>query len=93
VHLFTVPHYRDRATFMRVEVVDPDDPSSDKYLTEKEYHGDANSEEGRALSYRSYGTDLDDGLAALGFAVDYTKDDFPEQGIRNTELFYCRLPS
>ena len=33
---------------------------------EKEYHGDANSEEGRALAYRSYGTDLDDKLATLG---------------------------
>jgi SAM-dependent methyltransferase len=91
VYLFTVPHFRDRTTLTRVEIVDPADPSSDRYLTEKEYHGDANSEDGRALSYRSYGTDLDDTLAALGFAVDYTKDDVPEQGIRNTELFYCRL--
>ena len=89
VHLFTVPHFRDRPTFTRVEVVDPDDPSSDRYLTEKEYHGDANSEEGRALSYRSYGTDLDGKLEALGFSVDYTMDDLPELGVRNTELFYC----
>ncbi len=92
-YLFTVPHFRDRTTLTRVEVVDPADPSSDRYLTEKEYHGDANSEEGRALSYRSYGTDLDETLAAMGFAVDYTRDDFPEQGIRNTELFYCRVSS
>jgi polysaccharide pyruvyl transferase CsaB len=91
LHIFTVPHFRDRLTVARVEVVDPADPSSDRYLMEKEYHGDANSEEGRALAYRSYGTDLDDKLATLGFTVDYTKDDFPEQGIRNTELFYCRL--
>ncbi len=90
VHLFTVPHFRDRTTFTRVEVVDPGDPSKDRYLTEKEYHGDANSEEGRALSYRSYGIDLDDKLATLDFAVDYTKDEFPELGIRNTELFTCR---
>ena len=93
VHLFTVPHFRDRSTLTRVEVVDPADPSSDRYLTEKEYHGDANSEEGRALSYRSYGIDLDDRLATLDFAVDYTMDEFPEKGIRNTELFYCRLAS
>jgi polysaccharide pyruvyl transferase CsaB len=93
VHLFTVPHFRDRTTFTRVEVVDPEDPSSDRYLTEKEYHGDANSEGGRALSYRSYGIDLDDRLATLDFTVDYTMDEFPEQGIRNTELFYCRLAS
>jgi polysaccharide pyruvyl transferase CsaB len=89
-HLFTVPHFRDRTTFTRVEVVDPDDPSQDRYLTEREYHGDANSEEGRSLSYRSYGTDLDEKLEALGLKVDYTKDDFPELGIRNTELFSCR---
>jgi SAM-dependent methyltransferase len=91
-YLFTVPHFRDRPTLTRVEVADPDDPSSDRYLTEKEYHGDANAEEGRALSYRSYGTDLDEMLAGLGFRVEYAKDDFPELGIRNTELFYCRLP-
>ncbi len=91
VHLFTVPHFRDRTTFTRVEVVDPEDPSSDRFLTEKEYHGDANSEGGRALSYRSYGIDLDDRLATLDFTVDYTMDEFPEMGIRNTELFYCRL--
>jgi SAM-dependent methyltransferase len=93
LHVFTVPHFRDRLTVDRVEVVDPADPSSDRFPMEKEYHGDANSEEGRALAYRSYGTDLDDKLATLGFTVDYTKDDFPELGIRSTELFYCRLPT
>jgi hypothetical protein len=92
IHIFTVPHFRDRMTIHRVEVVNPEDPSSDRYPMDKEFHGDANSEEGRALSYRSYGTDLDDKLATLGFTVEYTMDDFPEQGIRNTELFYCRLP-
>jgi SAM-dependent methyltransferase len=92
VYLFTVPHFRDREdTFYRVAVLDPYDPSRDIYLTEKEYHGDANSEGGGALSYRSYGTDIDRVLSDLGFTVEYTKEEFPEWGIYNTELFYCRL--
>jgi SAM-dependent methyltransferase len=91
VYLFTVPHYRhQRETFYRVQIVDPEDPSTDVYLCEKEYHGDQNAEDGMALSYRSYGTDIDDALDALGFDVEYTKRDMPEYGIMNTELFYCR---
>jgi polysaccharide pyruvyl transferase CsaB len=92
VYLFTVPHLRDRReTFYRVAVVDPADPAKDIFLTEKEYHGDANADDGRALSYRAYGTDLDETLQRLGFAVDYCKTDFPRAGIMNTELFFCRL--
>jgi SAM-dependent methyltransferase len=91
VYLFTVPHDRvTRETFVRVQVVDPDDPSKDRYLTEKEYHRDTNAEAGGALSYRSYGTDLDATLAALGFDVEYGNQDYPESCIMNTELFYCR---
>ena len=71
--------------------VDPDDPSRDRHLMEPEYHGNANSEDGRALAYRAYGIDLDRRLRELGFSVEYTKQDFPENGIRNTELFFCRL--
>ncbi|MEW6336938.1 MAG: class I SAM-dependent methyltransferase [Acidobacteriota bacterium] len=90
-YLFTVPHFRDRHdTLVRVEVTDPDDPDRDRFLTEPEYHGDANSEDGRgALSYRSYGTELDEQLAGLGLSVEYTKADWPAAGILNTELFYC----
>jgi SAM-dependent methyltransferase len=92
VYLFTVPHFRHQVeTFYRVAVVDPYDPEKDLYLTEKEYHGDANAEGGGVLSYRSYGTELDRVLSELGFTVDYTKEDFPEWGIYNTELFFCRL--
>ncbi|MBZ5535420.1 MAG: class I SAM-dependent methyltransferase [Acidobacteriia bacterium] len=92
IYLFTVPHFRDRHdTLVRVAVTDPSDPGKDEFPMEKEYHGDANSEEGRALSYRSYGTDLDDKLAELGFAVEYCKRDFHEFAIMNTELFFCRL--
>jgi len=91
-YLFTVPHFRESAqTFVRVAVIDPTDPGKDEFLVEKEYHGDANSEDSRALSYRAYGTDLDETLRGLGFSVDYCKTDFPEMGIMNTELFYCRL--
>jgi SAM-dependent methyltransferase len=91
IYLFTVPHFRHRReTFSRVQIVDPDDPSTDVYLYEKEYHGDQNAEDGLALSYRLYGTDLDEQLDALGFDVEYTKQDMPALGIVNTELFYCR---
>ncbi len=90
IYLFTVPHFRNRETFTRVQVVDPDDPTRDLYLTEPEYHGDANSPDGKALSYRSFGTELDAKLRDLGFDVEYTKQDFPESGIRNTELFFCQ---
>ena len=91
IYLFTVPHFRHaHDTLVRVQVVDADDPSSDIYLLEKEYHGDANSE-GGALSYRAYGTAVDETLDALGFTVEYSKEDSPESGIMNTELFYCRL--
>jgi hypothetical protein len=74
-----------------VAVVDPYDATKDIYLTEKEYHGDANSEGGGALSYRSYGTEIDRALDELGFTVEYSKEDIPETGIYNTELFFCRL--
>ena len=90
-YVFTVPHFRDRETLVRVRVVDPADPSKDEDVLPREYHGDANSEDGRALAYRGYGTDLDQTLVRLGFEVAYTKDDFPQLGILNTELFLCRV--
>ena len=91
IYLFTVPHFRHRReTFYRVQIVDPDDPSTDVYLVEKEYHGDQNAEGGQALCYRLYGTDIDDALDALGFTVEYTRRDVLEHAIRSTELFYCR---
>lgn len=91
-YLFTVPHFRHaRNTLIRVEIVDPGDPEKDEYVLEKEYHGDANSEDHQALSYRSYGTEIDEILSEMGFSVEYCNEDFPENGIINTELFYCRL--
>lgn len=92
LYLFTVPHFRhERKTIVRVQVIDPADPSQDQFLLEKEFHGDANSEDHRALSYRAYGTELDEFLNELGFAVEYCNEDFPEVGIMNTELFSCRI--
>lgn len=95
VYLFTVPHDRDLdETLVRVQVTDPSDPSRDVYLLAPEYHGDANSLEGTgSLAYRVYGRDLDRTLKALGFCIDYTSDDVPEAGIRNTELFFCTKES
>ena len=91
VYLFTVPHFRDRRdTFVRVRVHDPKDPDLDEYVTVPEYHGDANAPSSRGvLSYRSYGTEIDDALAQLGFDVTYTFENDDEHGIRNCELFYC----
>jgi len=92
VYLFTVPHFRNkRETLFRVVVVNESDPAQDEFVMEKEYHGDGNSPSGRALSYRAYGTELDEYLRTLGFEVNYSRSDFPELGIMNTELFYCRL--
>ena len=91
VYLFTVPHFRNRETVTRVEIVDPDDPAKDRHVMAPEYHGNANSEDGRSLAYRAYGIDLDEKLRRLGFSVEYTKRDYPENGIRNTELFFCRV--
>jgi O-antigen biosynthesis protein len=90
IYLFTVPHFRDREELTRVRVVDPEDPSKDVYVTDPEYHQDANSPDGKALSYRSFGIEFDGKLRDLGFDVEYTKQDFSESGIRNTELFFCQ---
>ncbi|HTR04649.1 MAG TPA: class I SAM-dependent methyltransferase [Thermoanaerobaculia bacterium] len=90
-YVFTVPHFRDRPTVERVRIVDPSDPARDQDILPREYHGDANAEDGRALAYRSFGVDLDEKLRRLGFDVAYTKQDFPELGIRNTELFLARV--
>jgi len=90
IYIFTVPHFRDQPTVERVRIVDPADPSRDVDILPREYHGDANSEEGRALAYRTFGTDLAEKLRRIGFDVAYTKQDFPKAGIRNTELFLCR---
>ena len=92
IYLFTVPHTRKkRDTLHRVYVHDPADPAKDEYVLEKEYHGDTNDPENAALSFRVYGTELDETLERLGFDVDFTRQDFPETGILNTELFYCRV--
>jgi len=62
IYLFTVPIIRTRyESEIRVEIVDPDDPAKD-IIHQLEYHGDKNSAEGRALTYRSYGSGLDDEL-------------------------------
>ena len=91
IYIFTVPHFRDRRdTLVRVRVHAADDPARDEHLTEPEYHGDANAPDGAgALSYRSYGTILDEELDALGFDVTFSAANDDARGIRNAELFYC----
>lgn len=93
VYLFTVPHTRgQRDTIHRVKLHDPADPSRDEYVLPKEYHGDANQRRHASLSYRVYGTELDETLQRLGFAVDYSRQDHARAGILNTELFFCTIP-
>ena len=91
VYVFTVPHDRSRNdTLHRVQVMDPANPGGDVHLLEPEYHGDTNSDEGAGvLAYRVYGTDLERYLSDLGFEVDYSRSDIAENGIQNTELYYC----
>jgi SAM-dependent methyltransferase len=91
VYLFTVPHVRGGETITKVRVPDPAKPARDEVVGEPEYHGDTNSPGGRALAYRVYGSDLDRRLEALGFEVRYARADDPERGIRDTELYFCRL--
>ena len=80
-----------RDTPVRVQIADPDDPSKDVHLLEPEYHGDTNSDEGGGvLAYRTYGRELETYLIELGFEVEYFRKDIHNQGILNTELFYCR---
>lgn len=91
-YVFTVPHGRMAETLVRVKVHDPEQPALDEHLLEPEYHGDVNNEGPGALSYRVFGTDLDEQLRALGFSVLYTKENLPAAGILDTELFECWLP-
>ena len=91
VYLFTVPHFRHCDTIEFVRIHDPADPDRDEVLGEPQYHGDANSPSGRVLTYRGFGLDLDRRLERLGFAVTYEREDRPELGLLDTELFFCEL--
>ena len=91
IYIFTVPHNRIcDETLNRVQIADQDDQSKDINMLGPEYHGDANSKDGSgALAYRTYGRDIETKLTELGFDVKYSRDDIPEHGILNTELYYC----
>jgi polysaccharide pyruvyl transferase CsaB len=92
IYLFTVPHrWEWDKNQIRVKINDPGRQEADEHLLEPEYHGDANSGDGSGvLAYRAYGKELKDQLAAVGLSLRYEKSDFPQYGILNTELFYCR---
>jgi SAM-dependent methyltransferase len=90
VYVFTAPDPLScRETVIRRRVVVPEDPSRDEDVLPPQYHGDANSPDGKALAYRAYGTDLPEKLRPFGFSAVYSGDDVPEHAIRKTELFYC----
>jgi len=92
IYIFTVPHNREwKETLIRIQINNADDPSQDIHLLEPEYHGDTNSENGKGIiAYRTYGKDLEVYLINLGFEVEYSREDIPEHGIFDTELYYCR---
>ena len=92
IYIFTVPHNRSwEKTVVRVQVTDPDDSLKDVYLLDPEYHEDTNNNEGTgALSYRTYGLDLEGALSELGFEVKYYHKNSTLNGILNTELYVCQ---
>lgn len=92
IYMFTVPHRRDvLETTHYVEIVDLSDPTKDQFVKEPVYHGDPNSIGKGSLVYQLFGTDLDQQLNTLGFSVEYSKDDYPEFGVFDSELFYCKV--
>jgi hypothetical protein len=42
------------------------------------------------LSYRVFGTSIDQELEAVGLSVEYELLERPEVGVSQTELFFCR---
>ncbi len=91
VYLFTVPHGRQMYDHLiRVLVHDPLDPSLDEFVLPPEYCGSASPDEGPVLSFRVFGTQIDDELGALGFDVEYSCDPQWDRAVFETELFYCR---
>lgn len=93
VLLMTVPHTRGQHdTITKVVVHDQARPELDEVIGEPELHGSADPEEqDGVLSYRTYGTDVDERLSSLGFQVEYDCVDRTELGIIGTELFSCRM--
>lgn len=90
-YIFNVPHSLDlEDDLIRVEIIDPEDPSKDKYIHEPEYHGDVNSSGKGALSYRVYGKSLLRKLKEIGFDVIYRKINSHKNAILNTEVFICK---
>ena len=92
IYLFTVPHcWEWEKNLIRVKINDPDKQETDVHLLKPEYHGDANTGNGKGvLSYRAYGRELEKQLAEVGLTLLYDKTDKPHNGIMNTELFYSR---
>lgn len=92
VYVFTVPNVPEwPETQVRVQVVEELDPTKDEHLMEPEYHGDTNGDsELGVLSYRTYGRDLLTYLQSIGFQVQYSRENIEQNGIMNTELYYCK---
>ena len=91
-YIFTVPHdFSMEDSLTRVDIIEPNDATKDDFILEPEYHGDVNADQNKgALSYRVYGKSLIKELNRIGFKVDYLNNDILINGIKNTELFYCK---
>lgn len=80
VHIFTIPFYFDKYTYVRVDVVGEYD-----ILIDPEYHGDY-------LAYRTFGKDLFDFLESLGFktTVFFSENSDKKYCIKDSYVFVSK---
>jgi SAM-dependent methyltransferase len=85
-HVFTVPYHFDREAFIRVDTSGPEDV----HLFPPQYHGD--KIRGKILAYRSYGIDIYDMLAEIGFETKIYVSSFKDRhrGIYDSYVFASR---
>jgi hypothetical protein len=84
-YVFTVP-YVPAWEFNQIRV--DSSGNEDRYLMEKQYHGDPLSSEG-ILVYRIYGRELLAQLQDIGFEVAFDNAPDPVRGILSNDLFVC----
>ena len=84
-HIFTVPCYFDRKTLVRVDTSGAEDE-----LILPEYHED--KMRGKMLAYRTFGIDIFETLAAIGFSAHVERSDYSDirTGIVDSYVFVAR---
>lgn len=91
--IFTVPHdMQQPRNQVYVEIVDPNDPTKDRDLLPRTFHGDPLGT-GGALVYRIYGRELLSELEQAGFLVSYEQTTVPHLGIYKAEVFTAVKPA